>query len=417
MRYAVISIIALAWNAAIAQETPIVRLTVSPESVAVGEAAQMQVTVLVPTWFPEPPVFPSFELSNAVTQLPPDSSYPTSERVGRETWSGIVRNYRVYPLLSATYRLGGDTVRVTYANPGSEPTTVEVAVPEATLEASVPVGAEGLEPYIAGRKLVLTREIDGDLENLEAGDAVVVRTIAELDGLPAMFLPPLSPELAIEGVSTYADEPVVEDGDLARRSEKVTLVFEAGGEFTVPSIELRWWDMGSREIAIATVPEQSISVTGPPITRPERAGDAVVDWRVFAVRSAAMLVVLLLAWRLLRRIGRRAREVAAARRESEDFAFGSLLKACKTGEANATSRALTDWLERVDRRLDSREFARRYGDEDLSRELSSLSAHLYGDSDQSVSFAELARGLKAARGRYQARPAAVSVSALPSLNP
>lgn len=417
MRYAVISIIALAWNAAIAQETPIVRLTVSPESVAVGEAAQMQVTVLVPTWFPEPPVFPSFELSNAVTQLPPDSSYPTSERVGRETWSGIVRNYRVYPLLSATYRLGGDTVRVTYANPGSEPTTVEVAVPEATLEASVPVGAEGLEPYIAGRKLVLTRKFDGDLENLEAGDAVVVRTIAELDGLPAMFLPPLSPELAFEGVSTYADEPVVEDGDLARRSEKVTLVFEAGGEFTVPSIELRWWDMGSREIATATVPEQSISVTGPPITRPERAGDAVVDWRVFAVRSAAMLVVLLLAWRLLRRIGRRAREIAAARRESEDFAFGSLLKACKTGEANATSRALTDWLERVDRRLDSREFARRYGDEDLSRELSSLSAHLYGDSGQSVSFAELARGLKAARGRYQARPAAVSVSALPSLNP
>jgi hypothetical protein len=130
-----------------------------------------------------------------------------------------------------------------------------------------------------------------------------------------------------------------------------------------------------------------------------------------------MLVVLLLAWRLLRRIGRRAREIAAARRESEDFAFGSLLKACKTGEANATSRALTDWLERVDRRLDSREFARRYGDEDLSRELSSLSAHLYGDSGQSVSFAELARGLKAARGRYQARPAAVSVSALPSLNP
>lgn len=417
MRYAVISIIALAWNAAIAQETPIVRLTVSPESVAVGEAAQMQVTVLVPTWFPEPPVFPSFELSNAVTQLPPDSSYPTSERVGRETWSGIVRNYRFYPLLSATYRLGGDTVRVTYANPGSEPTTVEVAVPEATLEASVPVGAEGLKPYIAGRKLVLTREFDGDLENLEAGDAVVVRTIAELDGLPAMFLPPLSPELAIEGLSTYADEPVVEDGDLARRIEKVTLVFEAGGEFTVPSIELRWWDMGSREIATATVPEQSIPVTGPPITRLERAGDAVVDWRVFAVRSAAMLVVLLLAWRLLRRIGRRAREIAAARRESEGFAFGSLLKACKTGEANATSRALTDWLERVDRRLDSREFARRYGDEDLSRELSSLSAHLYGDADQSVSFAELARGLKAARGRYQARPAAVSVSALPSLNP
>lgn len=417
MRYAVISIIALAWNAAIAQETPIVRLTVSPESVAVGEAAQMQVTVLVPTWFPEPPVYPSFELSNAVTQLPPDSSYPTNERVGRETWSGIVRNYRVYPLLSATYRLGGDTMRVTYANPGSEPTTIEVAVPEATLEASVPSGAEGLDPYIAGRRLVLTRELDGDLESLEAGDAVVVRTVAELDGLPAMFLPPLSPELAFEGVSTYADEPVVEDGDLARRIEKVTLVFDAGGEFTLPSIELRWWDMGSRAIATAAVPEQSISVSGPPITPPERARRDDVDWRVLAARLAAMLVVLFLAWHLLRRLRQRAREIAAAQRESEAFAFGTLLKACKHGEAKTTSRALADWLKRVDRRLDAREFARRYGDEDLSRELSALSAHLYGDSDQSVSLSALARSLKAARGRYQARPAAVSVSALPSLNP
>ena len=68
-------------------------------------------------------------------------------------------------------------------------------------------------------------------------------------------------------------------------------------------------------------------------------------------------------------------------------------------------------------RESAEEFARRYGDENLSRELSSLSAHLYCDSDQSVSFSALARGLKAARGRYQARPAAVSVSALPSLNP
>ena len=55
--------------------------------------------------------------------------------------------------------------------------------------------------------------------------------VAEIDGLPAIFLPSLAPALDFDGVSVYADEPRVQDGTPARRSERLTLVFEAGGEF------------------------------------------------------------------------------------------------------------------------------------------------------------------------------------------
>ena len=61
-----------------AQQSPIVRVSVTPETVSVGESAELRVTVLVPTWFPRPPVYPAFELANAITRLPADSSYPVS---------------------------------------------------------------------------------------------------------------------------------------------------------------------------------------------------------------------------------------------------------------------------------------------------------------------------------------------------
>ena len=66
-------------------QKPIVRITATPKAVPVGEPVALDVTVLVPTWFPKPPGYPAFELTNTITRLPPDSSYPTSASIGRDT--------------------------------------------------------------------------------------------------------------------------------------------------------------------------------------------------------------------------------------------------------------------------------------------------------------------------------------------
>ena len=84
-----------------------------------------------------------------------------SERVGQETWTGVVRNYQIFPLVGAAYRLDDLMMRVTYANPGSSNITVDLDVPPIEFRAVVPAGAEGLDPYIAGRELTLDREIEG----------------------------------------------------------------------------------------------------------------------------------------------------------------------------------------------------------------------------------------------------------------
>ena len=151
-----------------ADDTPVVKINVYPETVNVGEALTLEVTVLVPTWFTAPPVFPGFELTNTITTLPPDSSYPVSERIRGDTWSGIRRHYQVYPLLAAEYEISGQALRVRWADPGQPPREARIPVPVIRYSSVVPAGAEDLSPYLAGSSFTLTRTIS-DSTNLQPG--------------------------------------------------------------------------------------------------------------------------------------------------------------------------------------------------------------------------------------------------------
>ncbi len=405
-----------ALNAANAQE-PLVRVSVTPETISVGETAQLTVTVLVPTWFPRPPTFPSLELANAIVRLPPDSSRPTSERVGRDTWSGIVRSYQVIPLVGATYQLNDLSMTVTYADPDTrEPITVNVPVPDIEIRARVPDGAEALKPYIAGRSLTLTRDIDGDVESLGAGDALVLRYTAELDGLPAIFLPPLVGQLDMPGVSAYADEPVIEDDAVARRSEKITFVFETGGNFAIPGIGLNWWNTETNTVEATSVPAISIVVAGPVLAAVDEES-LPIRWQVIAFSSLAMLLVVFAISRGVPAAFRRYRRFRDEQRLTERYAFNQLRKTLRSGDAHAAYHALLLWLDRLESGLDARHFAARDGDHELQAEIEQLSRALYFKGDETVDLRKLDIALVSARRNHHRTLEQDKHFALPLMNP
>jgi hypothetical protein len=418
MRALVLAIIALTTSGvALAQEQPVVRVQVKPEAVIVGEAAELTVTVLVPTWFTRPPVYPTFELANAMTRLPADNSYPIRQRVGNESWSGIVRTYEIYPLLGASYRMAGQTMTVTFADPGNDPISLSVEVPEVTLRGVVPEGAESLDPYIAGSNLTLALDVQGQLDELQVGDAIVLTYSAELDGLPAIFLPPLAPALEFAGVSTYRDMPDVQDGETASRTEKVTLVFDAGGEFSIPGMELRFWNTVSQAIETVTADGLPVSVQGPPAasTTAEESGETRWQWLAgIAVGTIALLFIL---GRALPALARNYREAAARRRQTEDYAFRQLTQALASEDGTAAYHALLRWLERLEPGMSARTFAARFGDEELSSRLTALGAAVYGDAGTPADLGQLRRKLTAARRRYLAQDSVDREPQLPPLNP
>jgi hypothetical protein len=361
-------------------------------------------------------VFPNFELASAITRLPPDSSYPTSERVGRNTWSGIVRNYRIYPLLAATYRLDDLTMNVTWANPGSDAAVAEIAVPEIVLRGVVPAGAEGLDPYVAGNSLMLSREVEGDVENLEAGDALVIRHIAELEGLPAIFIPPLSRLPEMPGVSIYADEPVIEDDVVARRVEQFTLVFEAGGEFSLQEFELDWWDLENQTTATASLPALEFVVVGPVLAAAEDQ-PAAADPRAKPAMALLAILVILLAWRYVPRALRWRQRQRRRYLASETYAFRQFQQAATKGEPAEVYARMTNWLQRLPSRGGLREFAYQYGSAELQQQTDALARSLYTDEQRAPDLRALYTQAVAARKAFQAAQGEAAGLALPPINP
>jgi hypothetical protein len=416
-RLILIVIASLASAGAFAQDRPIVRAEVTPMTVAVGEAAELKITVLVPTWFTRPPTYPTFELANAITRIPDDSSYSLRERVGNESWSGIVRSYEVLPLLGANYRLSGQTMSITYANPGSDAVTVDVDVPEVLLRGSVPTGAAELDPYIAGRNLTLSLNVEGDASDLTAGDALVISYVAELDGLPAIFLPPLAPELSFEGVSVYADTAEVADGAIARRSEKLTLVFDTGGEFVIPGHTLGFWNTATESIESAIAEGFTISVAGP-LTLSQSDAEAVEQRWFFWVSIGGGLILLASVLRVLGPAAAASIRSARERREqSEPYAFAKLQAALRSNDAKDAYRAMLGWLERLDRTIGLRQFASSYGDDSLLSAVDALSQMNYAGGPSGGDLGELADALSAARSRYLRQSKMAVETALPPLNP
>jgi hypothetical protein len=404
---------------ATAQQTePFVEISITPAEVAVGEPVTMRVSVYVPTWFPKPPTFPSFEIPNAVTRLPPDSSRPSTARVGRDNWSGITRSYQIYPLLGARFSIENQAVAVQYANPGSDPIDIEVDTGEVSFVAIVPEGAETLEPYVAGTNLELTRRIEGDVGSLSVGDALVATYTAKLDGLSSMFLPELVGPADLPGVSVYPEQPVVRDDGTATRTEKLTYIFNAGGDFEIPAVTVDWWNRETSTIETAVVPALAVTVAGPPLQ--EEPAEDVADERNWWPVLAALALIGLFFRRLKTRTDEaldRYRDREKIRLASEPYAWDQARKAIGSGDAHRAHDEIVRWLARLEPGLDSRAFAERYGDDALTSELAALNRFLYAESAHSPDLGRIAQGLTVARRRCIREHEIQSDVVLPPLNP
>jgi len=376
-------------------DTPFVRVEVTPDTVTVGQPVLLRIVVLAPTWFPKAPNWPSFEIANAIVRLPPNSSRSISERVDGATWAGVVRNYRLYPQIAGEFRITGQAIDTTYADPETrQPIALDVTVPDIVVTAVIPRGAETLDPLLIGKSLTLEQSIEGKTEDLQAGDAIVRTVTARIDGMPAVFLPSLLPPLDENGLSVMAQQPVAEDiqdegtGDIkgATRTERVAYFFEAGGSFTLPAIELDWWNTETGAIETASAPAIVVDVAAAEgISDGGGVGLGIKSVSPWLLGGVAILIGLLLALIVTRhRIAAWRNDRRARYLESEKCAFLKLRSAIGHGNLSDIDRSLTTWLARSTpdaghsaalsdvRDLMNRHFERRYGRGELSATLSTL---------------------------------------------
>ncbi|ANT59283.1 hypothetical protein AYJ57_02240 [Salipiger sp. CCB-MM3] len=338
---------------AAAQEADAPQLRVDfPEDAAIpGQPLSLRLTVLVPTFMPKPPVWPSFEAPNLLVRLPGRATNPTSERVNGETWAGVSRRYTISPMVPGSFTLPPQDILITWQDPETgAPRESRLPTPPIAFSGEVPEGAEGLDPFIAAADLTLTQEIEGELA-MVPGNSLTRRLTVEVQGVSPMFLPQMLEPAGLPGLAAYPDAPQLSETEerglvSGSRTESITYVAEAGGGGALPEVRLEWYDIDDGAVKTATAEALTLEVDGPP---PER--DAPRDWRLLALLAGLVLLGALALFAVLRwllPVLRARRQDRQARRlASEVYAWRGLQRVIARRDHQALRPALDLWAGRV----------------------------------------------------------------------
>lgn len=309
-----------------AAQTPNVTVSFEEDSVAVGQPFVLRMRVLVPTFMPQPPVFPTFETPGLIIKLPSRSSSPISEKIDGASWAGVSRTYRIYPTKEGPVTLPVQDVVITYKDldTNEEVRHVEPS-PEVTFTATIPEAARGLNPMILANGLQITQEWDAPEGELAVGDAVVRRLKATINGTSALFIPdllaenpvsdtavpeatpdakpePAAPPSKTARFATYPQEPTLQEsfdrGILSgTRSMQATYIAQTGGTAQAPDINLSWFNLKDNAVETISLPGRAFDVAAPPPPPYEPDPKAIAQAVLIgALAIAALWAVKLFAW-------------------------------------------------------------------------------------------------------------------------
>jgi len=343
----------LFWNSFAQAQEPHVTITSNQDEVIVGQPFILRVEVLVPTFMPSAPVFPSFEVPGLIVRLPERSTQPVSRQVEGETWAGVTRTYRLYPMQAGVTDIPAQEMTIQYRDPAStDDLAVTVAVPATRIMAGVPEGARTLDPIILAQQVEITQTWEAAEGDLAVGDAVRRRLEIAVEGTSALFVPPLlegadplPPETSGDGddlVATFRSyqqdaqvTETLERGVMSgTRIEEVSYIAQTGGVTSFPPLRLEWYNLDSQSVEEIELEGRQITVKAPMSLDPQTA-------RRFAALSVLAVIVAFglyrMIWPVVRQQIDRAKTAYAA---SVHAAHRRARRATRACDLSALIRAL-----------------------------------------------------------------------------
>jgi len=213
-------------------------------------------------------------------------------------------------------------------------------------------------------------------ENWPVGTARVgipiTRTLTlRADGLSSSQLPELSTVLP-DGLKGYPDQPVLkddprDDGMHGSRQQKIAIMPTRAGTYTLPEIDIPWWNTGTGKQETAILPARTFNVVAAPgsstmtsipdasqasskhLTSPKPATKRMANaipahqaspWKLLALFFlAGWLMTIVWSWRRLRHSQRRHKPAPATDMDTAT-ARKKISIACKQHDAKACEQAL-----------------------------------------------------------------------------
>jgi hypothetical protein len=349
-------------------QSPVVQAHLEPSrGILVGQPVRMVVTVYVPNYFTGSPDFPEFEIENAIVVLPQDRPANSNTQIGGVRYAGITETYVIYPQQAGDFHLPREQVTVPYALAPPKGTIAHLPLPPLEFHADVPAGAIGLDYFLPTTALTIQQKWSSSTQNLRVGDSIERTVTVTATKMQAMLIPPL-PLDAPGGIRVYLEEPMVHDqktdrGDFVygRRTQTAKYFIQKEGDYTLPPIELKWWNLSAHRLVTATLPAVHFTAAAntsfvtelPPKAEPALIAPAKRRnfWKQYKLRilfAALCCVVITLlfvmVWRYLPRARSKLQAWQKRRQHSETTYFRNLQRACTQNNASQSYIWLLKWL-------------------------------------------------------------------------
>ena len=218
--------------------------------------------------------------------------------------------------------------------------------------------------WLPARDLQLSEEWSREPDEIRAGEPVTRRVAISALGQLETQIPPVEPPTT-DGINVYPDKPelnrrIEPQGIRGIREDQYAMIGTTPGTFTLPALEVPWWNIDAGEWQLARLPERTISILpsaeAPPPPAPvaeaaeatdSRPQPAAADggfWRRATELLAALWLVTLLAWWWSSRPKRSPREpgpVPIHRQQARRLKAAR--QAALAGDGAGVRQAMLDW--------------------------------------------------------------------------
>jgi len=219
--------------------------------------------------------------------------------------------------------------------------------------------------WIPAEHLYLEQKWSGDTSKMKVGEPLT-RTITILaKGTTVSQLPELHSGIDINQLKTYPDQPILKekkqvDGIIAFREEKIAYIPSKSGNYTLPAIEISWFNTQTQKMEIARIPEQAITATAsasslanPAVTDSKIRADTVKPGTTIQIVENKLWmwvsIFLFIGWLLtvvlfLRKLKPKQQEQPVNKKELQlTDTVKALKKACTENNQSAAKDALLAW--------------------------------------------------------------------------
>ncbi|MBE8717265.1 BatD family protein [Cellvibrio polysaccharolyticus] len=229
------------------------------------------------------------------------------------------------------------------------------------------------KPWLPAANVTLSEHWSASTEQLKIGEPVTRSITINAEGLTAGQIAPII-QPSVDSLTFYPDQAQNEDqnttkGVVGKRVETLAIVPNRGGAFTLPAVEVEWWDTTSNSVRKATLPEKKVVVEHDIALQSSSSGSLVEDTLEFiphpptAEPEAArggwqQSPVWLLAWAMLASFttllfaglwwrGRNRHAVAPllSAQASGNAAWADLKRASAEGDLQALKKAVLHWAQ------------------------------------------------------------------------